>query len=587
MFLKKIVKKGICRLYIYESYYERDPKTKNGKVRQRCLQSLGSLEALKKEYPDPVAYFTELCEKRNAEKKKAEAPVLIQIGMDEHMEPEEDNLLNAGYGVLKHVYKELELDRFWSRQTENLKLDYSVDQIFRLLVFGRALYPASKKKTYENRHVFFEQYEGFSLDAVYYALDIIARYSQELQEWIFSHSSKICSRDLSVSYFDCTNYYFDIGISDLDELDENGSPIEVKYRKRGPEKNHRPDPIVEMGLMMDRNGIPIAFDLFPGNESEKLHMRPIVKRIKKDYSAGRIIFVADRGLNTSDNIYYLNGNNRKEKNKMDGYVYGQSVRGADEEFKAWVLRDDYITEPVQEDDETVLFVHKSRIHPRTIHISQTNSDTGKPGKKSVLIDQKQMVYYSAKYAEKQRHDREIMVERARDLIRHPKKYDKVTAAGSAAYVKNLSFNKETGEIVEGTLLLIDEEKIAEEALYDGYYSIVSSELDKSDSELRKIYRGLAKIEETFKISKSDLQSRPVFVQTNPHIDAHFTTCFTALVLMRLIQAKLNLNFPVHKIQEALKKYNCVKLDPQHYMFLYYDEVIRQCEDAFNMNLKNK
>ena len=430
-------------------------------------------------------------------------------------------------------------------QTSSQKAEYSMDQIFRLLIFGRALYPASKKKTYKNRHIFFEQFEGFSLDDVYDSLDVIARHSEELQEWIFAHSSKICSRDLSVSYFDCTNYYFDIGVSDWDAPREDGVAAETKYRKRGPEKNHRPDPIVEMGLMMDRNGIPIAFELFPGNESEKLHMRPIVKRLKERYSEGRVIFVADRGLNTSDNICYLNGDNRKEDNRMDGYVYGQSVRGADEEFKAWALRNDFLSEQIVDGDETVLFVHKSRIHPRTIHITRTDPKTGKTGKKAVLIDQKQMVYYSSRYAEKQRRDREIMVERAKDLIRHPKKYDRVTAAGSAAYIKNLSFNKDTGEIVEGSLLLIDEEKIAEEALYDGYYAIVSSELNLSDKELRNIYRGLTRIEETFKISKSDLHSRPVYVYTNPHIDAHFTTCFTALVLMRLIQAKLNLNFPVH------------------------------------------
>ena len=140
--------------------------------------------------------------------------------------------------------------------------------------------------------------------------DLIAKNQQALQKWIFDHSEKLCKRDHSVTYFDCTNYYFDIGRPDVDLLDENGRPVDrngektsAKYRKRGPEKNHRPDPIVEMGLLMDRNGIPLAYDLFPGNESEKVHMRPIVNRLKQEYSHTRTIFVADRGLNTSDNIY--------------------------------------------------------------------------------------------------------------------------------------------------------------------------------------------------------------------------------------------------------------------------------------------
>jgi Transposase len=203
------------------------------------------------------------------------------------------------------------------------------------------LNPASKKKTFDSRDFYFEDFSGFSLDDVYHALDIICDNSTALQKWIYDHSSNICSRDMSVAYFDCTNYYFDIGRPDTDNLNDDGNPVDndgkpvsAKYRKRGPEKNHRPDPIVEMGLLTDKNGIPLAFDLFPGNESEKLHMRPIINRVKEEFSSTRVIVVADRGLNTSDNIYYLNGDNRGEINLRDGYVYGQSIRGADAEFKS-------------------------------------------------------------------------------------------------------------------------------------------------------------------------------------------------------------------------------------------------------------
>lgn len=155
-------------------------------------------------------------------------------------------------------------------------------------------------------------------------------------------------------------------------VDQKGNPAEIKYRKRGPEKNHRPDPIVEMGLLMDRNGIPLAFDLFPGNESEKVHMRPVINRVKNEFDSGRIIFVADRGLNTSDNIYFLNGDNKADHNPRDGYVYGQSVRGADAEFKAWVLGGGYKTEKLRDDDgNEVTFTHKSRIHPKTIRVNVT------------------------------------------------------------------------------------------------------------------------------------------------------------------------------------------------------------------------
>ena len=347
MHVKTITAKGVSRLYIYETYYDKDPATGKPRVRSKMIESLGRLDNLKKIYDDPVAHFKAVCEQRTLEKKKNRS-ISLTIDLDAPMEVREDNLKNVGYGILKELYKELELDKFWNWKTRGLSVKYSIDQIFRLLVFSRILYPGSKKKAFDNRSIFFEDFKGFSLDDIYYSLDIIARNQSALQKWIFDHSESVCERDLSVSYFDCTNYYFDIGRPDVDTLDEDGNPVdkegnkaEPKYRKRGPEKNHRPDPIVEMGLLMDRNGIPLAYDLFPGNESEKVHMRPIINRVKNEFSDSRTIFVADRGLNTSDNIYWINGDNKGDYNPRDGYVYGQSVRGADAEFKAWVISGGY------------------------------------------------------------------------------------------------------------------------------------------------------------------------------------------------------------------------------------------------------
>lgn len=590
MYLRKIKRPQGIYLAIQESYYD----SRSKQSRTRTVESLGYLDALKKEYDDPVAYFTNKAAEMTEEKKRSMS-YSFTIDAAAKMSTDTDDIKNAGYGVLKELYKQLEIDKFWNWKTRDLSIGYSVDQIFRLLVFSRILAPASKKGTFDGRGFYFEDFGDFSLDDVYHALDIICRNSEALQKWIYSHSEKIGGRDLSVTYFDCTNYYFDIGRPDMDALDEeglpvdkNGNPAPAKYRKRGPEKNHRPDPVVEMGLLMDRKGIPLAFDLFPGNESEKVHMRPIVNRIKNEFSDSRIIFVADRGLNTSDNIYYLNGDNKSSINTRDGYVYGQSVRGADAEFKAWALSGGYHIDKVTDGDgNEIRFEHKSRIHPKKLQVNVTKPGQKRKSKKSISVDQKQMVYYSEKYAKKQKADREVMVQRAKDLIRNPKKYDKVTSAGSAAYVQNISFSKDTGEIVEGKALALNLSKIAEEEKYDGYYSIVTSELDMPDMEMRDIYRGLARIEETFKISKSEFDSRPVFVRTNDHIDAHFTTCFTALVLIRLLQAKLENKYPVGKIIESLKKYVCVPLDATNYQFTYFDEVLSACQKAFGMELDRK
>ena len=586
---KQKTKDGDVYLAIKEKYYIPQKGT-----REKTVEGIGYLSKLKETMEDPIAYYTQYA-RDLTEKQKKDRSASITIDTLEKLEIGTNETRNVGYGILKLLYKDLELDKFWNWKTRGRKMNFSTDQIFRLLTFSRVLQPGSKRYTLYNKDYFFEPFNGISLDDIYHALDVIAENQEALQEWIYEHSKKICQRDLSVSYFDCTNYYFDIGRPDVDTLnaygepvDRNGDPTQAKYRKRGPEKNHRPDPIVEMGLLMDRNGIPVAYDLFPGNESEKVHMRPIINRIKNRFEDMRIIFVADRGLNTSDNIYWLNGDNKGDSNERDGYVYGQSVRGADSEFKEWVLSGGYQKEIITDrDGNSTVFTHKSRIHPKELHVNVTKPGQKKPVKKRVVIDQKQMVYYSEKYAKKQKADRNAMIERARDLINHPKKYDRITAKGSAAYVQNLAFDKQTGEIVQGKALLLDEAKIAEEEKYDGYYSIVTSELEMSDAQMREVYRGLTKIEDSFKVTKTHFESRPVYVWLNEHIDAHFATCFMALVLIRLLENKLDHQFPVKNILESLSKYQCTRIDKNRWQFTYYDAILEECGKIFNAELNMK
>ena len=592
MYLNKLKKpNGDIYLSIREKYHI--PKVGS---RERTVESIGYLSKLKETMDDPIAYYTqyakELTEKANAEKN-----VSIPIDLKATMDVGTNDVRNVGYGILKNIYKELEIDKFWNWKTRGRKMKFSTDQIMKLLTFSRALNPGSKRYTLNSKDFFFEPFDDCSLDDIYHGLDIIAENKDDLQKWVYDHSQKIHERDMSVSYFDCTNYYFDISHPDVDEtdedgnpIDENGNPAKAKYRKRGPEKNHRPDPIVEMGLLMDRNGIPIAFDMFPGNESEKVHMRPIINKVKDEFDDCRVIYVADRGLNTSDNIYWLNGDNKSEDNDRDGYVYGQSVRGADAEFKKWVLKKDYHVDKLTDDDgNEVTFTHKSRIHPKELNVNVTKPGQKKAVKKKVVVDQKQMVYYSEKYAKKQKADRDAMIARAKDLIANPKKYTRVTAKGSSSYVINIAFDKNTGEIVSGKSLSLDEEKIREEEKYDGYYSIVTSELKMSDEEMRKVYRGLARIEDSFKVTKTYFESRPVYLRTNDHIDAHFTTCFLALVLIRLLELKLGSKYNAGKILESLKQYNCTKLHTNIWKFTYYDEVIEACAKAFDLtlNLQNR
>ena len=589
MYLKKQKRCDDIYLSIMEKYY-----VPGVGARERTYEGIGLVSELKKDYDDPIAHFDRYA-KELTKKAKSEKSHSITIDNSEKLEIGTKDTRNVGYGIFKLLYKELELDRFWNWKLRNRKMKFSTDQIYRLLTLSRAFNPGSKRYTLNNKDFFFEPFDGFDLDDIYHALDVIAEHQIDLQKWIFEHSKKIYERDLTASYFDCTNYYFDIGRPDVDNYDEDGDPIDkdgnktdAKYRKRGPEKNHRPDPIVEMGLLMDRNGIPVAYDLFPGNESEKVHMRPMINWVKNELENSRIIIVADRGLNTSDNIYWINGDNKSENNERDGYVYGQSVRGADAEFKKWVLeKDGYTVEKIMDNGKEITFTHKSRIHPKELHVNVTKPGSKKPAKKPVTIDQKQMVYYSEKYARKQKADRDAMIARAKDIIEHPKKYDRVTAKGSASYVQNISFSKDTGEIVSGKKLILDTKKIAEEEKYDGYYSIVTSELKMSDTEMRNVYRGLAKIEDSFKVTKTYFESRPVYVRTNEHIDAHFATCFLALVLMRLLEKVLGDSFPTGRILESLKSYNCTHLDTNTWQFTYYDDILDACQERFGLSLDKK
>ena len=560
------------------------------KPKNRCVEPIGYLEDLVKLYEDPVAHFKQVAKDRNSEKKNDTAAT-ISINMNEKMSVETDDIKNVGYLVLKHIYKELEIDKFWKQVSKNYEFEYDLNKIFQLLVFSRIISPASKKKTFESRSLFFESFDGFQLEDVYRALDIFSENDRKFQQWLYDHSCTRYNRDLSVSYFDCTNYYWDVSKPDTDEFRDDGTPLLIRYRKMGPEKNNRKDPIVELGLLMDRTGIPLAYELFPGNDSEKLHMLPIVKRAKRDFGFARTICVADRGLNTSDNIYFLNGDNKSDNNTLDGYVYGQSVRGADAEFKKWVIdQNGYIDTKIQnesDDDtssDTGVFRHKSRIYPKKLSVHVDGKD-GKKVKKTITVDQKQMVYCSNKYAKKQKEARNKIIERAEDLIKHPKKYDKLAAGGTSGYVINLTYDKD-GVIIDKDLRL-DVDKIAEEEKYDGYYSIVTSELKMSDTEIRNIYRGLIRIEDTFKVTKSELDTRPIHVRTNEHIEGHFTTCYAAIVMIRLLENRLGNKYSTAKVLESLKKYQCTHIDANHYQFFYYDEILEDIGKSLEIDLSKK
>lgn len=578
MYLKKSYNK-VCKktqLTIVRGYRE------NGKVKSKVIKNLGFLEDWLDQYEDPIAHFQEEVRQMNEERKSIITK--LEINLQEKLEPDTSNRKNLGYAVPKTVYDKLGLYQFFQYKQRFVNTQYNLNSIFSLLIFDRFLFPSSKKHAYDTRDRYFDKFD-FALEDVYRSLDFFESYSVEIQNLLAQKTKELFGRDPSLGYWDVTNYYFEIPYEDEDEVDEQGNITKKGQKKRGPSKEHRKDPIIQMGLLMDSNGIPIAYNTFSGGESEKTNMLPAIRRAKRDLEIDRIIVVADRGLNTSDNTAFLSGKNHDDMVGNDGYIYGQSVVGADKEFREWVLNSEgYVSdEETDKDGNVVIFKHKSRIHAKKIKLKKASGNRDLPYE----IYQKQMVYYSEKYAKKQKADRERAIAKAMSLIANPGQYTQSTCYGAAAYVKNLRFIKGTGEIADGSILSLDLERISEEEKYDGYYAIVTSEKKMSDAEIRNKYRGLWEIEESFKIMKSEFKARPVYVKTDEHVNAHFLTCYVALVIMRVIEHLLGEKFTVKQIRESLCNYSCSYLEQGYYLFDQRDEVLDSFGRLFGWDLTQK
>lgn len=553
-------KTGTTTLSIRRGY-----RDTNGKVKNVTVEYLGKLEDLKKKYNDPIAHFKDVVKQMNNEEKLNKQPLVLKINKNEKLSEGTDNQYNFGYAALSKIYHELEIDKFIINKFKSRDIsEFKLNNILKLLVFARALFPNSKKSTYENRNIFFENTD-FSLQEVYNALTYIEPYKEQLQQYIYDHIQEQYKPNNECIFYDVTNYYFEI-----DEPDE--------LRKKGVSKEHRPNPIVQMGLFMDSLGLPINYKLFSGNTNDCLTLRPMVQELQKNYDVGRVIVVADKGLNTGNNIAY-------NKAIGNGYVMSLSLRGANSELKEYVLKENGYN---YNSDKT--YKVKSRIYPREIIITKTDKSTGKISKTKKNVDEKQVIFWSADYAKRAKAERQPAIDKARELIGNVQKFNKANSYGASKYVKHLVFDKNTGEIVVAkSQLSLNEEKIAEEEKYDGYYAIVTSELDKTENEIIDIYRGLWRIEETFKVTKSELTARPIYVSRENHIQAHFLTCYISLVLSRILQHKLNKKYSVGKILESLGNCNCINIQENIYQFNYYDTILKEIGNvvSIDFSLKNR
>ena len=555
MFLKKTPNKsGRINLAIVDGYYDKATK----KTKHKVIESLGYLDELEKQYDDPIDYFTKRAKKLTEEKKARQAPINFTFYDSDRLCVGDNLRKNFGYAALSKIYHELELDKFLNNRQRHTKESYDANTILKMLVYSRILAPASKKSSFDHREMFFEK-TNYSIDDVYRCLSFLNKHKETIQVWMNDKIKENYGRDTSLIYYDVTNYYF--------ETDEQND-----FLRKGVSKEHRPNPIVQMGLFMDNNAIPITYELFAGNTNDCLTYRPNFGKIKKQFNLGRVISVADKGMTTGDNIWYT-----INTPAHDGYVFSMSIRGAEKSMKKYVLDDDGYVWLGKE------YKRKSRKYPRTIQVTSTS---GKKIKKQV--DEKQIVFWSEKYAKRAKAEREATLAKARDLAANPGSYTRATSYGAAKYVKKVDYDKDTGEILTASSILdIDEDLIREEEALDGYYMLLTSEMDTPDDKIIDMYRGLWRIEESFKITKSELEARPVYVWTREHIEAHFLTCFVALTISRILEMKLEHKYSTGRIIDSLSRAECSLLQQNYYVFDYYDEVLKDIGNVTNIDFSKR
>lgn len=561
MYLKKTYRKESGRTYLVIAQKYRNPRTNVST--DRTIKSLGYLDELKKTYEDPVAHFRKAARKMT-EEDNAKKKITLKINMDEVLRGDSKGQKNLGYTAILKVYHELELDDFFKNRARNESFKYNTNSIMILLVVSRLLSPGSKKKAFEEKSRYFERF-SFTMADIYRALSHFARLAKEFQEYLNKKIKDSYGRNTRTIYYDVTNFYFEIDKAD-------------GFRKYGKSKEGRHNPIVQMGLAMDSDGIPIHYRLFAGNKLDKETFRSVIGEVRRKYGTGRIVVVADMGIITGDNIYYLTGG----KND-NGYVFSFSVKGATDTFKEYVLDNTgYAGTDGRPAGEDVSFKIKSRVIARDINVSLKS---GKTAKKTVY--EKQVVFWAKKYADKAKAERQELVKKAMELVRDPGKYERATSYGAAKYVKNVQFDKDTGEILKGRKPYFDFEKLAEDEKYDGYYAIVTSELGMPDGDIIDTYRGLWEIEETFKVTKGTIEARPVYVSREDRIGAHFLTCFIALVIIRLIQKKTGRKYSPEKIIECLNRISCSNEQDNLYLFDYRSKVSDAIGDALGIDFTRK
>lgn len=545
--------KNAEQVYIINSY------RKNGKSTSAIYKKLGNMNSLIEKYGSRdkvLEYANSLAKEETLKFKDLTSKVNIELSPTIRIDKDKERSFNVGYLFLQDILYDLRIDNI----TRNIKTrhdyKYDLNNILSDLVYTWILYPSSKKKSYElaNKFIDTPKYELFD---VYRALKVLAKESDYIQTELYRNSNFLVKRDVSTLYYDCTNYYFEIEIED-------------DFRKYGKSKEHRPLPIVTMGLFMDKDGIPLAYDLLEGNKNEQTSLKPLERKIINDFDINNFIYCSDAGLASKSNKLFNSIGNRK-------YVITQSLKKLNKENKEIalspknfkVLGSDKLIDisKLDENDKKVF---------NTIYYKEIPNE-------STYLDETIIVTYSPKYKAYQRKIRETQILRAKELIKSETKLKRGTSNPNdiKRFIKKTSLT-DNGELASDYYEL-DEDKILEEARYDGYYA-VSTNIEDDISEIIKINTNRWQIEECFRIMKTEFKARPVYLSKTDSIKAHFLTCFIALLVYRILEKKLDNKYTVTEILDTLKSMDTTLLDKYGYIPSYKrTNITDDLHNIFNFN----
>ena len=540
------------------SYYVQKTIYVDGKNKSLVVRRLGSEKYIRETYgvADPKAWAKEQVRLMNEAEKEDSAKFNIELRAGTDLPLDTQHCFNGGYLFLQQVYYELGLDRICAMIRTRHGFSYNLNSILSRLVYTRILYPASKLSSYKDSGRFIEQ-PDFELHQIYRALSVLAEESDYIQARLFRNTMAIQERRTEVIYYDCTNFYFEI-----EEAEDD--------KQFGVSKENRPLPIVEMGLFMDRDGIPLAFCINPGNESEQLSLIPLEKKLMEKFDMSRFIVCTDAGLSSNTNRYF---NSYGKADATRDFITTQSVKKLKAHLKKWALApegwrlsgsDGRTTYNINELDEAECL---DRIYYKSRWIKEKVEAVIDGQSRKVELEQQLIVTYSIKYRNYLRSIRNRQVERAR----------KAVAAGAKAVERKrqndpkrfIKVNHATkdGDVAEQAACYIDEDAIAKEEQYDGFYAVCTS-LEDGPEPIIKVNQRRWEIEECFRIMKSEFQARPVYLKLQDRIVAHFITCFISLIVYRYLERKLDNRYTVGQIIDTLQEMNFLKYEGKGYQPTY-------------------